>query len=85
MEAVEIATAPTFLASVIVACWLVGVEYSQHTIGRAISADPRRLRFGATKVGVAALSALSVTARALCAVGVAVSHHSRGAPTYRCH
>jgi hypothetical protein len=55
---------PTALASIILGAWIVGLEYGQGTMRRALTADPRRMRFVGAKLGTAALAAAALTAAA---------------------
>ncbi|MCP9488385.1 MAG: ABC transporter permease [Solirubrobacteraceae bacterium MAG38_C4-C5] len=43
---------PTQVASIVLAAWMVGVEYGQHTIRRALTADPGRMRLVGAKLAV---------------------------------
>jgi len=55
---------PTALASIVLGAWIVGLEYGQGTIRRALTADPRRVRFLLSKYGaaIAATAALTIAA-----------------------
>jgi hypothetical protein len=44
---------PTWLAAIVLGAWIVGVEYGQGTTRRALTADPRRVRFVLSKYGAA--------------------------------
>ncbi len=43
---------PLWVASLVFGVWMVGVEFGQDTMRRALAADPRRLRLIFTKLGV---------------------------------
>jgi ABC-type transport system involved in multi-copper enzyme maturation permease subunit len=46
------ATIATTLGTLVLASWMVGVEYGEKTMRRALTADPRRLRFALNKLGI---------------------------------
>lgn len=62
---------PTALAAIVLGAWIVGLEYGQGTIRRALTADPRRVRFVLSKYG-AAIGATAVLTVAAFMVAVAV-------------
>jgi len=59
----------TLIGSIVLGVWIMGVEYGQNTMRRALAADPRRSRLLAAKVGLAVGASLALTAVVL---GVAV-------------
>lgn len=52
---------PTVVAAVIIGVWIVGVEYGQRAMHRTLTADPRRGRVFASKLGAALLIAALLT------------------------
>ena len=50
------------IGSIVIGVWVVGVEYGQGTLRRALAADPRRGRLLASKLAVAVGGALALTA-----------------------
>ncbi len=60
---------PTWIASIVVGVWLVGLEYGQKTMRRTLSRNPNRLRLVVTK---AALGVLAATLLTVLATAVAV-------------
>ena len=73
------------IGSVVLGVWVVGVEYAQGTVRRALAADPRRTRLLASKlvVAVAASFVLTVVVWLAAAVllSVAASANGAGSPT----
>lgn len=53
---------PTAVAAIVIGTWIVGVEYGQRTMHRTLTAEPRRLRVVAAKVGAALTATLLLTA-----------------------
>lgn len=43
---------PLWIASIVIGAWMIGLEYGQKTMRRALSADPRRLRLIGAKLAV---------------------------------
>jgi ABC-type transport system involved in multi-copper enzyme maturation permease subunit len=60
---------PTWVASIVIGVWLVGLEHGQKTMRRTISRNPNRLRLVMTK---AALGVLAATFLTVLATAVAV-------------
>ncbi len=58
---------PTWIASIVIGVWLVGLEYGQKTMRRTLSRNPDRLRLVVTKaaLGVFAAALLTVLATAV--------------------
>jgi ABC-type transport system involved in multi-copper enzyme maturation permease subunit len=52
---------PTYVAAIVLGAWIVGLEYGQGTIRRALTADPRRIRFVLSKYGAAAAATAALT------------------------
>ena len=85
---VDIASAaigiPLWIASIVIGAWIIGVEYGQKTMRRTLTADPRRLRLLAAKLGVALgymliLSVLS-TLLAVVLLNLAAAGHTNDFP-----
>lgn len=55
---------PTWIASLVVGVWLVGLEYGQKTMRRTISRNPNRVKLVMTKVALGVLAATFLTALA---------------------
>lgn len=53
---------PTLIASIVFSVWMFGVEFGQNTLRRTLTADPRRGRLIAVKLGVTLLCVAIVTA-----------------------
>ena len=49
------------IGSIVIGVWIVGLEYGQGTLRRALAADPRRGRLLAAKLTVAVAAALALT------------------------
>ncbi len=62
---------PTMLGSLILGSWVAGVEFGQNTLRRALSADPRRIRFVLLKLATVLLVVVVVTV-VLMAIGFVV-------------
>ena len=69
------------IGSVVLGVWVVGLEYGQGTVSRALAADPRRTRFLASKlvVAVAASFVLTVVVWLAAAVLLSVAASANGA------
>lgn len=52
---------PTWIASIVIGAWMIGVEFGQKTMRRTLSADPRRPRLIASKVVVMVGFVLALT------------------------
>jgi ABC-2 type transport system permease protein len=52
---------PTWLASIVVGVWLVGLEYGQKTMRRTLSRNPNRLKLVVTKAALGVLAATLLT------------------------
>lgn len=74
---------PLWIASIVIGAWMIGVEYGQKTMRRALSADPGRLRLIASKLVVLFAYVVLLTAVATIfgavVLAVAASGHGGGA------
>lgn len=52
---------PSAVAVIVIASWVVGVEYGQHTMRRSLTAEPRRMRLLIQKLVTAVVVAVVVT------------------------
>ncbi len=52
---------PTAIASIVLGAWVVGLEYGQQTMRRTLTAEPRRARVFAAKVGAAVIASAVLT------------------------
>ena len=74
---------PLWIASIVIGAWMIGVEYGQKTMRRALSADPRRLRLIAAKLvvvlGYVVVLTVVATAFGAALLAFAASGHGGGA------
>lgn len=71
----------TGVGSIVLGVWIVGLEYGQKTVRRALTADPRRGRLAASKlaVGLLAVEASTVLVWALATLLVSLVASANGA------
>lgn len=74
---------PLWIASIVIGAWMIGVEYGQKTMRRALSADPRRLRLIAAKLavvlGYVVVLTVVATAWGTALLAIAAAGHGGGA------
>jgi ABC-2 type transport system permease protein len=65
---------PSWIASIVIGAWMIGVEFGQRTMRRSLSADPRRVRLVISKIAVMLgfILVLTVVAYLFCAALLAL-------------
>jgi ABC-2 type transport system permease protein len=83
-DTIDSIVAVTNIAAIVIGVWMVGLEYGQNTLRRTLTADPRRSRLVASKLGagLGGVALLSVVAMIIGAglFSVAASVHGAGSP-----
>lgn len=71
---------PSWIASIVLGAWMIGVEYGQKTIRRVLSSNPRRLRLLLTKLAVVLgyVAVLTIVATAFGAILLAIAASGHG-------